>query len=262
MFIKLLSLPALPLTSLRSAIAALVFLPMLGDLRRIRWRPEPAFLGLMISFTAMSLTFVMATKWTTAANAIALQSTAPFWIFILTCLIARRVLWENLPPVLLILAGLGVLLIEPGDGTTVLGNLAGAASGLAFALTSFFFSRVHRPGPEVMFFINAFVAGVLFALQPSHFDLGGIDTKSWLSLIYLGAIQTGMGHLCHYLSLRQITVSQASILALLEPLLNPVWVFLAVAEVPSTHGFVGGGLVLSGIAFDSWRRLKHPRFTG
>ena len=256
MFIKLLTLAPIPLASLRFAFAALVYLPLF----RPTWRrPEPALIGLMLSFTAMNLSFVAATKWTTAANAIALQSTAPFWIFLLTCLLARKVLWELAPPILVILLGLAVLVSEPGEGTTVLGNIVGASSGIFFALVSFFFSRVKRPAPEVMFYINGFGALVLYGMQPSAFDLGGIDSFEWMGLVYLGVVQTGLGHLCYYISMRSITVNQASILALLEPLLNPIWVFLAVGEIPSGYGFVGGGLIFSGIAFDGWLRLRRSQ---
>ena len=268
MFIKLISMPAIQLTLLRSGIAALVFLPgvILGQGRppgeRFSLWPDGNLLGLMICYTTMSLTFVAATQWTTAANAIALQSTAPFWVFVITCLLARRVLWENMPPVLVILCGLAVLLLEPADGTTMMGNMAGAASGIAFALTSFFFSRISRSAAEVMFFINAFGALALLALlglKPQGLDLSGISTAEWASLAYLGVIQTGLGHLSHYLSMRHITINQASILSLLEPLLNPVWVFLVIGEVPSPHGFAGGGLVLTGIGIDGWLRLRRAQ---
>ena len=271
MFIKLISMPALQLTMLRSAIAALVFLPLLFRSKTQRQHTGLKYwldfnlIALMVCYTAMSLTFVAATQWTTAANAIALQSTAPFWVFALTCLLARRVLWENLPPVLMILAGLAVLLLEPAQGTTLLGNLTGALSGICFALTSFFFSRTNRPAAEVMFFINGFGAlalAAMLALNPGGLDFSGTTNAEWISLLYLGIIQTGLGHLSHYLSMRHITINQASILSLLEPLLNPIWVFLAIGEIPSNHGFAGGALVFCGIGLDGWLRLRrkgvHP----
>lgn len=256
MFIKILPLQPIPLAGLRAALAALAFLPLQ---RPFRLRPEGDLIILAISYCVMNLTFVMATKWTTAANAIALQSAAPIWIFLVSCLTARRMLWRSAPPLALVAAGLTVILFEPAVGSSLLGNLLGVVSGVAFAATAIFYSRVRRPAAEVMFLINAFTALTLFLVRPDAFHPAQIGWEDWLSLAYLGAIQTGLGHYCYYGALQRITPSQASILALLEPLLNPIWVYLAVSEIPSPHGFTGAGLVLLGIAADSWQRLRTER---
>ena len=68
----------------------------------------------------------------------------------------------------------------------------------------------------------------------------------------------GLAFLIFTMGMQRITVAQASILVLLEPLLNPVWVYLAIGELPSGYGFSGYGLILSGILADQWLRLRLP----
>lgn len=273
MFIKILTIAPLPLAGLRCAMAALTFLPLLRpfksrpfksrsldfrsfNFRSIKIRPTADFLLLTGAYTAMSLAFVTATRWTTAANAIALQSTAPAWVFLLSGLAARRVPWRHAPAIALILAGLAVVLAEPGAGLTMRGNLLAAASGLLFALTTIFFARVRRPPVEVIFSINLAAALVLFLANPAAYRPAQIPPRDWLMLAYLGSVQIGLGLLLYYAALRRIPASQAQVLALLEPLLNPIWVFLAIGEVPSRHGFAGGAMVLCGILADSLVRRK------
>jgi drug/metabolite transporter (DMT)-like permease len=94
-------------------------------------------------------------------------------------------------------------------------------------------------------------------LQPSAFRFGEYALSDWLSLAYLGGIQVGLAYICFYAALKRISTTQAAILTLLEPVLNPVWVFLAVGELPSSYGFAGAGLIISGVLVDAW--LRRPR---
>ncbi len=253
LFVKVLAIDPLPLTALRCAMAGVILAPLLRSFKfRVGW--EMAVLA--VWYLLVSLTWVTATKWTTAANAIALQSTSPAWVFLVSCLLARRILWRFSAPIGIILAGLAVILLEPVGGTSFRGNLLGLVSGIAFAGTAIFYARVNRPVIEVMVQINLAAALALFLMAPGAFRFAEYTGAEWLSLAYLGGVQVGLGHICFYSALKRIGPSRAAILALLEPLLNPIWVYLAIGEVPSLHGFVGGGLVLSGIGVDAWLRRR------
>ena len=135
LFIKILTLEPLPLTALRNLAAALMFLPLIRN-RPARW--DLNLVMLIVAYAAMGWTFVMGTKWTTAANAIALQSTSPAWVFFFLCVMERRVFWRLMPPILIILFGVTIIMGEPSTGTSMLGNLMGLISGVSFALTSLF----------------------------------------------------------------------------------------------------------------------------
>jgi drug/metabolite transporter (DMT)-like permease len=251
LFIKVLTIDPIPLTSLRCAMAGVLLAPML---RSMRLRVERELLLLMVFYGVVSLSFITATRWSTAANAIVLQSTSPAWVFLVSCLLARRILWRFSPPIAIILIGLTVIMLEPAHGTPFLGNLLGLASGITLAGLIILYSRVKRPVVEVIVLINLVVAVALFLLQPGAFRWMEYTLSDWIMLAYLGGVQVGLGHMCFFAALKRISTTQAAILSLLEPLLNPIWVYFAVGEVPSAHLFAGGGLVLCGIAVDAWLR--------
>ncbi len=254
-FIKVLTVHSFALTGLRSGLAFVSLLPFLP---RERIRLERPLITLVLAFSATQLTFVIATRWTTAANAIALQSTAPAWVFLFTWLATRRLHLPLAVPIVLILGGIAAMMSEPAHGTTLQGNVLGAVSGVSFALTQMSFQRVRVPVVTAVALANLGSAVTCVLLQPRAFALGAIPAWEWTVLVYLGAVQTALAFLCFTTGVRRITVGQASILTLAEPVLNPVWVFLAIGEIPSAYGFTGAGLILSGILADLWLRLRRP----
>ncbi|HKI98480.1 MAG TPA: DMT family transporter [bacterium] len=255
LFIKLLHVNPLALTGLRSGLATLSLLPFV---RYRALRLDGTMLVLMVAFSLTQAFFVTATRWTTAANAIALQATAPAWVFLLGWLATRRVQAPLLLPMALIVGGIAAMLAEPAHGTSLQGNLLGLASGLTFAVSLICFKRVNQPAVGTVALANLASALGMVALFPGAFRLGGIAGWEWGVLVYLGAIQIGLALLCFTAGVRRITVSQASVLTLLEPLLNPVWVFLVIGELPSAYGFTGYALILAGIVADFWLRLSLP----
>ncbi len=252
LFIKVLTVDAFALTGVRSALAALTLAPFVRvrHLPRGRW-----FWLLLLAFSATQLTFVWATRLTTAANAIALQHTAPAWVFLLLACMTRRVQPRLLPPIVLILGGVAAMLAEPAHGTSLQGNLVGVVTGVSFAVTQLAFSRVNLTPVAAVMFANLASAVVCVGLAPRSFDLSGVAAWEWVTLVYLGGVQIALAFFCFTAGVRRITVAQASILTLVEPLLNPVWVYLVLAEAPSAHGFAGYALILGGIALDFWVRL-------
>ena len=255
LFVKLLTVSPLALTGLRSALATLSLLPFV---RPRALRLDGTIVVLMLAFGLTQVFFVTATRWTTAANAIALQSTAPAWVFLLSCLVSRRVQVPLLLPLALIGAGIAAMLAEPAHGTSLQGNLLGLACGFTFAVTQLAFKRVNQPMVGAVTLANLASALVIPLLAPGAYRLGEIAAWEWVALLYLGAIQIGLANLCFMAGVRRITVSQASILVLLEPLLNPLWVYLVLGELPSSYGFAGYVLILAGIGADFWLRLTLP----
>lgn len=254
MFIKVLAIEPLPLAGLRFAMAGLILAP---TVRSWKIRPNRDELALVVAYTTLSLSFIVATRWTTAANAIALQSTSAAWVFVAACVAARHVPWRFTAPIAIMLAGLAVILVEPVPGTSFLGNLLGLGSGICFAVVQIFFARIKRPAFETVALANVAAALVLFVIQPGAYRWFDYSLTDWLSLAFLGGVQIGLGIVCFHAALKRISTTQVAMLTLLEPVLNPVWVFLAIGEIPSAFGFAGMGLILSGILVDSW--LRRPR---
>jgi drug/metabolite transporter (DMT)-like permease len=256
LFVKILPLEALTLAGLRALIAGLVLAPFL----RPRYlRPSFALLAVLLSYAVSVTAFVASVKLTTAANSIALVSTAPAWVLLLTWIAARRVQWPQAAPVALVLVGVAIMLSEPGTGSSLRGNQFALLAGLGFGVFTFFLTRVHMPTPALIALSNLSAAALVFAIVPSAWALAEISWVSWLALAYLGSVQIALATWCFGAALRRIPAMRASVLALLEPLLSPLWVFLAIGETPSLYGFTGGVCILGGILADFWTRRLSVR---
>jgi drug/metabolite transporter (DMT)-like permease len=263
LFVKILPIAPLPLAGVRALIAGLALAPF--------WRPgafklTPALAGLVASYTVSVACYVSAVKLTTAANAIALQATAPAWVLGLTWLAQRRIRPILAPPVALVLSGVVAMLSEPAaemaGSRGEEGNLLALVAGAAFGVFTFLLPRVHLPAAGRVAVCNLGAAAALFLAGPGAFlDLRPAPLE-WLALLYLGAVQIGLATVCFAAAMTRLSVMQASVLALLEPLLSPVWVWLAIGERPSAYGLAGGMCIFAGIVADLAIRMRWPRLTG
>ena len=250
-FIKVITLDPLPLAGYRSLLGGVALLPF------IRWRQvqlNRVFGVAAVAFTLTSLTFTLATRWTAAANAIALQSTAPAWVFVIFCIHNRQIPWNLAPPLLLSLAGVVAFLLEPVAGVSFQGNLMGLVSGVFFALTMYFTPLVKQSSISLVAQLNLFAGVALVLIDPGAYHPQDLTLSQWAALLYLGVVQIGMAYVFYTIGARLISPTQAAMLTLLEPVFNPIWVFWVVGEVPSSFAFVGEGLVLSGIVADALLR--------
>jgi drug/metabolite transporter (DMT)-like permease len=257
LLVKILPVAPVPLAGLRALLACLALAPF--------WRPHglklaglltPSLAVLLTGYMFSVLCYVSAVRLTTASNAIALVATAPAWVVALTWLAERRMRWELAWPVGLVLIGVAVILAEPAVGTSLEGNLLGLGGGLAFGLFTFFLPRVRLPAVGRVVLCNLVAAVVLFLAMPQAFFAVRLDAWGWLALAYLGAIQIGLATVCFAAALARIGPARASVLGLVEPLLAPVWVFLAIGEMPSPYGLAGGVFILGGIAVNLFARPR------
>jgi drug/metabolite transporter (DMT)-like permease len=263
--IKSLRLESAAIAGVRAAIAGLTLAPFLRYLRPKALERGNALrlLVLLCAYTGTVLCFNFAIKWTTAANAIALVYTSPAWVFALTCLAERRMPGRLAIPIALVLAGVAVLLAEPVQGTSLRGNVLGLLAGACFGTFTFLITRLRQPAIALVSLCNLFAGTSLFLLFPAAFRWGEFSGSDWLVLGFLGVFQIAAGHVCFTAALQRIPATQASMLALGEPLLNPLWVFLFLGEVPSAHGFAGLAVILSGVFTDFWvRRSWEPAGPG
>jgi drug/metabolite transporter (DMT)-like permease len=239
----------------RAAFAAIVLLPMSRE-RRWSWWMAP----MVLCFTAMNFTYLKAMTLTTAANAIWLQSTAPLWVFLLGALFfregVRRLDWITL---VFVAAGVGLILTmeiraqqQSGDGNSLPGALYGLTSGLLLACVYLFLRRLRTFDSWWLVGVNLAMTAALFT--PYVAWQGVWPTGSQLAILAcFGAFQMGLPYVLFARGLRHIPSYEGSGLALLEPLLVPVWVFLAWGhlasyEPPRWWTFAGGGLILAGLA--------------
>jgi drug/metabolite transporter (DMT)-like permease len=248
--------------SFRSGIAALVLAVALPAARRgISWRA--ALVGLAYGVTLVS--FVLANRLTTSANAIYLQSTAPIYLLLLAPWLLREQLRRRDVPLVVAVLG-GLLLVMFGTDTPSgtapnpgAGNLIAMVSGLSYALMICGLRWLGRNSETEGEGLAAVLLGNLFACLialPMALPLAaGAGVVDWATLIYLGAFQIGLAYLLITKGLRRVTALEASLLLLIETACNPVWTWLLLREVPSIGSLAGGALIIGATA---WHAFRNP----
>ena len=256
--IKACSLTGWQVASFRCGVAAVALLIFLPEARRgWTWRT----LAIGLTYAATMILFVLATKLTTSANAIFLQSTSPLYLLILGPL----VLHERIRRAdLLVIAAVGVgavLLFLGSDRASAtapnpaLGNLLGALTGLFWAVTLAGLRWLGRkpgaadPAAATVIAGNciAFAASLPFALPVTRFE-----PADPLVILYLGVFQIGLAYVALTRSIRHVPALEASILLMVEPVFNPVWTWLIQSERPSSLALAGGALIISTTSGATW----------
>jgi drug/metabolite transporter, DME family len=238
----------------RSVFAAMALLATLPSARR-RW--TPSVVGVGASQATTMLLFVWSTKLTTAANAIFLQSTAPLYVLLLAPLLLREPIRRT--DVLFLVAfatGLAAIVLGDAPATATapdprLGNWLATASGVSWAFTVMGFRWAAREGSA--FGATLLAGNVLVALAglPLAFPVAGRATD-WAIVAGLGFFQIGLAYAFLQIGMREVSAFEASLLMLLEPVLNPVWTWLVHGERIGAATLVGGALVLGATAARTW----------
>jgi len=242
-FIKFLDLPPLTIVFYRSFFAALVFTPFL---RPGGWRVHSPVLASAVSYTAAISAFVAANKLTTAANAIVLQYTAPIFVFIVSRLaFGEQISKLNGFALAAGMAGVGVISLDSAGEPEMAGVALALASGALFAAYMLNLRRLQDTSPVYLTWINnAACALLLLYLVKSQLAL--TSAEAW-TLALMGAVQLGLPYFLFSKGLQTVPLQEASLIALIEPVLNPVWVALVMGEVPSLATITGGALILLGL---------------
>ena len=247
--IKAVAAPPLKVACYRSAVAAVALM--------LLFRPTPARRGLVFVATAACYaacltTFVVATKWTTAANAIFLQYSGVIWVLLLSPWVVgegRRP--EDGLAIGVALAGMALFFADRINVGGRSGDLLGLASGVFFAGVVLTLRRERGGGAEaVVTWGNALVALVLL---PFVTDGPGLTGRDAAIVVFLGVVQIAAAYMCFVRGLEHVTATEAALLGMAEPVTNPIWVGLVLREVPSPWAFAGGALVLGAIA---WRAMR------
>ena len=133
--------------------------------------------------------------------------------------------------------------------TGLWGNLWGIASGLSFAWVLLLFRRQKDEGP----YGSVFLGNVLTVVVCLPFMMKGLpDIQGGIGLALLGTVQMGAAFSLYSVASRYVTALTASIVLLLEAVLNPVWTFLAIGEVPGSWAMAGGAIILAAITFQAF----------
>jgi drug/metabolite transporter (DMT)-like permease len=232
----------LAIAGMRSAIAVPV---ILACTPRLRMTFSAVQIGGAIAYSATVILFVLATRLTTAANAIFLQYTAPIYVAVLGhWYLGERALRMDWAIIGAALAGIGLFFIDQLTLTGMWGNIIALASGLAFAVMVILL-RKEKSGSPVA---SVLLGNILTALITSPFMFRSSPSiQSWKVLALLGTVQLGLSYVLYTIAIRRVTALEATLIPLLEPILNPLWVMLAIGERPGPWAMFGGAVVLGAV---------------
>ncbi len=204
--------------------------------------------------------FVYANKTTTAANAIFLQYTAPVYILILAPFVLKeKFRATDLITVVICLAGMSLFFLEPQNAENklaaniYLGNIAALASGVFFGV---YFILLRHPrslsikNPALsVFYGNILIVLLMLPLVGNNLP-AQINYKDALAILFLGIFQIGVAYILFTKGIADgVRSLDASIVGFVEPLLNPIWVFLFLGEKPSKWALIGGLVIVAAVVF-------------
>jgi drug/metabolite transporter (DMT)-like permease len=242
LLIKVVSWQPLSILSGRSMIASFVILIYLRrfDFHWTRWQIAGA-----VSFAAAQSLFIMATKLTTAANAIFLQYTAPVYIVLLGYWLLRerpkRADWLAMP---VIFTGLSLFFGDDLDFDGLYGNALAIFSGVALALM-ILSMRSQKEGVPANIILVGNIIGAFIGLPSLVQETWTISDAG--IILFLGVFQIGLSFILYSIAIKQVQALESTLILTLEPILNPIWVFLVLGEVPGGFALVGGTIVVGAV---------------
>jgi drug/metabolite transporter (DMT)-like permease len=241
LLIKMISWDAMTIVGMRAIFAAAI---MAIYMRKPHITFSPSVILGALCLSGTTVLFVFANKLTTAANAIVLQYTAPIFVIILSLIfLKKRPRTLDIAAVLAAFAGIALFFIDQlRGGSNLLGNILACLSGLTFA-GLFLVNQMPKAHPEesvLLGHIINIVVGLPFILTHITFE-----PKAWMAITLLGIFQLGLAYVLFTIGIKLTQPVSASLIASLEPLLNPIWVFLLVGERPGVWALVGGAVVLA-----------------
>jgi drug/metabolite transporter, DME family len=209
--------------------------------------------------------FVLALHHTTVANATFMLGASPF----LAALLGQLVLGETLrrTTALAMAAALAGILVMVGGGLvlgTIRGNLLALGASLSFAI----FSVLLRRGRGHDMLPCVVIAGGAAALIALPVVLAGapalegaltLTPRDLLLCTVMGVVQVGCGLAVFTLGARHVPVAELTLLSLTELALAPLWVWLAIGEVPSGYTLAGGAIIIAAITAQALSGARRPR---
>ncbi|MFL5318455.1 MAG: DMT family transporter [Myxococcaceae bacterium] len=249
--IKNCSLNGVQIAFARSLVAGLV---LFLAFKEARIRPTLRIFLVGLAYAATVVLFVIATKATTSANAIFLQDTAPLWVLLWSPLILKeRASKSELLAVPVFLGGLALFFLDQLTPSQVTGNLIALASGVAFSLCIVGLRLVKSEGAAATAWGNLIAAAVTLPFifkgpSPTSLDFGLV--------LFLGIFQLGIPYALFAKGVTHVPAVEASLLILLEPVLNPVWTFFAAGERPGKFAIMGGAVILAATLWKTFTPSK------
>jgi len=231
-----------PLVALWRGVFCFVFLLPFARWRLLR--PSWAMLGLVGSFALMSVCFITAMTRADAGDVIFLQYTAPFWVLLFNRFgLHEPTRRKDLVALAVAMAGVGVIVGFGSGLSDPVGLVLALIAGVGYGGVIVSFRFLHAEHSATLVCLCQFTTALV--LLP--WLAGGtllLQGEQWLWIGALAVVQYALPYVLFARGLSQVGAQEASMLTLVEPVLNPIWVLLIWGTSIAAHTLLGGGLIL------------------
>lgn len=194
--------------------------------------------------------FVSANKYTTAANAIVLQYTAPVFVLLVTAFVLKRKLKPfEILTVLAALFGIILFFMDQVSGNGLSGNIMAVASGFFMGIMYAVTGEIKDDGERISGLVlgHSALALICIPIGAVLTDPANITLLPILLVVFLGVVQMGIPYSLYGRATALISGVEVSLISMIEPILNPIWVALIYGEVPGSRALIGAVLIIGAV---------------
>lgn len=245
--IKYIPWQPLVISGVRGFIAAIVLFLIKGS---FKFKLSLHTLIASICYVLLSIFFVTATKLTTAANAIILQYTSPIFVILLSILLFKKLpSKKQILTIIIAFSGVILFFIDEVSPGAMVGNILAILAGVAYSGVFIFNSYEDADTLDSSIIGNfvLFVISIPILLQNTEPSLNMMGV---FGIIILGIFQMGVSYACFSKGLETTPSIDASLISMIEAILNPILVAILLGELPSFISLIGGGLVLIAVIYN------------
>lgn len=257
LFIKLLPWHAIAICGVRSGISAFIILLYMAKMKYRLTLHNPMIWLSGLGLMGTMLLFVSANKLTTSANAIVLQSTAPLYIMVISALFFRaHYSRREYVLVAVTMGGIALFFLDQLTPGGLLGNVLALLSGLTMALMYTASGRLPDDQSSMSALVVGHSAAALAGLPFLFLTPVEVSPRTVSAILILGVFQLGIPYILYAIAVRRCSPLSCSLIGMIEPLLNPVWVLLVLGEKPGFFALIGGIIVLSAVTLWSVGNIR------
>ncbi|AYO32039.1 EamA/RhaT family transporter [Biomaibacter acetigenes] len=241
-FIKWVEWNPLAIAGARSAVGA-VLIGIVLRKKDLSWSREQILCAL--AYAATVILFVVANKLTTAANTILLQYTAPIYVALFSfAFLKERVTALDWITTVVVFGGMVLFFMDDFDTRGLLGNILAILSGMTYAAMVMLMRRQKDGSP----LSSVFLGNIITALIGFPFMFRSMPSAAgFLGITLLGTVQLGLPYILYSTAIKSVSALEAVLIPVIEPITNPIWVFLMLGEVPGKGAIAGGIIVLGAV---------------
>lgn len=256
--IKLIDWPTYAIAGGRSLVAVLVMTPFLWS-RRASYPKcsvllkDRNFLCAALCFACFNYCFIASTKLTTSAIAIMMQYTAPVYVALFSYwFLHERITKLDIYVVGVVLLGMFMFFSDSSGHGTLVGNIVAVFNGVTFAGICIFLRLQHHGSPDLSMYCGNILASIIGI--PFMVSAGRPDFRSFIFLLVAG-ILIAVTYELYALASKELSALETVILPIIDPVMNPVWVYLFLGEYPGTLSILACVMILASVTWSIIHKL-------